>query len=68
MLAQSAIQTTEECPTCCGRGFIRVEKAECYFPKTEAYSTVRLTEAFILGLLILSPTLLGLYWEVLFSG
>ncbi len=63
MPTQAAFQNLEPCPTCRGRGFIQNESAETFFPNTVAYSAAKLVLAFILGFLMLSPALLGLYWE-----
>ncbi len=67
MSIQASITNLEECPTCRGNGFIRVEKSELFIPKTEVDSTAKLVVAFILGIFILSPALLGLYWENLLA-
>ena len=63
MSIQASITNLEECPTCRGKGFIRAEKFELFIPKTEVGSTAKLVMAYILGIFILSPALLGLYWE-----
>jgi hypothetical protein len=67
MSIQASITKMEECPTCRGRGFIRVDWPELIIPKTEGYPTAKLVLAFILGFLMLSPALLGLYWENLLA-
>ncbi len=68
MSTQTVIfEKLEECPTCRGRGFIGAVGTESVIPGTEGVSTAKLVLAFILGFLMLSPALLGLYWEVLFS-
>ena len=68
MSTQTSITQLEECPTCRGGGFIRVEMPKLFVPKTEGYSKdnkYRVILAFILGSLILSPALLGHHWEIL---
>ncbi len=67
MSIQASIKNLEECPTCRGSGFIRVEISELFIPKKELESTTKLVVAFILGLLMLSPALVGLYWENLLA-
>lgn len=67
MSTQTSITKLEECPTCRGGGFIRVEMPKLFVPKTEVYSKhnkYKVILAFIIGSLILSPALFGLYWEV----
>jgi hypothetical protein len=67
MSTQASIRQLEECPTCRGRGFIRVEMRELFIPITAGYPTAKLVLAFMLGFLMLSPALLGLYWENLLA-
>ena len=63
MSIQASITNLEECPTCRGMGFIRIEESELFITKKKVDSTAKLVVAFILGVFILSPALLGLYWE-----
>jgi hypothetical protein len=68
MLIQAPAKKVEECPTCRGRGVIELEMTESFIPeKTQGYSTAKMILAFIIGFLILSPALLGLYWEMILS-
>jgi hypothetical protein len=67
MSTQASITRLEECPTCRGGGFIRVEVPKLFAPKKEGYSKenmYRVILAFILGTLVLSPALLGHHWEI----
>jgi hypothetical protein len=55
----------EECPTCRGNGFIEVEIAKLFNPETtRGYPTAKGVLAYLIGFLILSPALLGIYWEI----
>jgi hypothetical protein len=68
MLIKASGKRVEECPTCRGMGFIEFEMKEFFIPeKTQEYPTPKLMLAFILGFLVLSPALLGLYWEIFLS-
>ena len=64
MSIQTSITKLGECSTCRGQGFIRIEMPELAIPRTESYSKYKVILAFLLGTLILSPALLGLYWEM----
>jgi hypothetical protein len=65
MSKQASVQKMEECPACRGSGFIEFEMTELVIPeKTQGYPTAKLIMAFIIGFLMLSPAILGLYWEI----
>ncbi len=67
MSDQALIVKMEECPACRGRGYIRTAAPEEFIPQAKGYAGAKLAFAFVLALLLLSPALLGLYWESLLS-
>ncbi len=67
MPTQAAIQRSAECPFCHGRGYIGLKSRETSVPRTQEPPAAKLVLAFVLGFLMLSPALLGLYWETLLS-